>query len=34
MEKPIEISDDVSMLTLDTMLQCAMSTKTDCQSAQ
>ena len=29
--QPLEISEDVSMMTLDTMVQCAMSTKTDCQ---
>ena len=28
----LEISNDVSLMTLDTMVQCAMSTKTDCQS--
>ena len=29
--RAIEISNDVSLMTLDTMVQCAMSTKTDCQ---
>jgi len=30
-QQPLEICNDVSMMTLDTMLQCAMSTKTNCQ---
>jgi len=31
LEKPIEVFNDVSLMTLDSMLKCAMSTETDCQ---
>jgi len=29
--KAIEIGTDISMMTLDTLLQCSMSTETNCQ---
>jgi len=32
--QPIEVFSDVSLMTLDSMLRCAMSTETDCQHAR
>ena len=29
---PVEISERISLMTLDTMLRCAMSFETDCQN--
>jgi len=29
--KPLDVYEDVSLMTLDTMLKCAMSSDTDCQ---
>ncbi|XP_076806893.1 cytochrome P450 4F2-like isoform X1 [Clavelina lepadiformis] len=32
--KPLEITEDVNLMTLDSMLQCAMSAKTECQTVR
>jgi len=33
-EEPIDVSKDVSLMTLDTMLRCAMSSETNCQQTK
>jgi len=33
-EEPIDLSKDVILMTLDTMLRCAMSSETNCQQTK